>query len=73
MPELYTLLTGLVFGESPRWHDDLLWFSDFGAQDVSAVDLEGKREVISRISGTPMGLGFLPDGRLQSISASFTL
>ncbi len=68
MPELQTLLTGLAFGESPRWHNGRLWFSDFGAQDVSAVDLAGKEEVIARISGAPMGLGFLPDGRLLIVS-----
>ena len=36
MPELHTLLTGLAFGESPRWQNDRLWFSDFGAQEVWA-------------------------------------
>lgn len=25
------LLSGLAFGESPRWHDGLLWVSDWGA------------------------------------------
>src|SRR5207253_2213326 len=45
-----------------------LWFSDFGAQEVVAVDLEGKKEVIARIASTPMGLGFLPDGRLLIVS-----
>jgi len=68
MPELQTLLTGLAFGESPRWHNGRLWFSDFGAQEVVAVDLEGKSEVIAPISGAPMGLGFLPDGRLLIVS-----
>jgi sugar lactone lactonase YvrE len=68
MPEIHTLMTGLAFGESPRWHTDRLWFSDFGAQEVGAVDLEGKSEVIARIPGTPMGLGFLPDGRLLIVS-----
>src|SRR5437588_11995130 len=68
MPQLQTLMTGLAFGESPRWHNGRLWFSDFGAQEVVAVDLEGKSEVIARIQGTPMGLGFLPDGRLLIIS-----
>jgi sugar lactone lactonase YvrE len=63
-----TLATGLVFGESPRWHAERLWFVDFGAQEVGAVDLEGRQEVIGRISGTPMGLGFLPDGRLLIVS-----
>src|SRR5215471_19225482 len=68
MPQLQTLLTGLAFGESPRWHDGRLWFSDFGAQEVVAVDLEGNKEVIARVPGTPMGLGFLPVGRLLIVS-----
>jgi sugar lactone lactonase YvrE len=68
MPELQTLMTGLAFGESPRWHNDRLWFSDFGAQEVVAVDLSGKSEVIAHIPGTPMGLGFLPDERLLIVS-----
>ena len=68
MPELHTLLTGLAFGESPRWYNGRLWFSDFGAQEVVAVDLSGKKEVIARVPGTPMGLGFLPDGRLLIVS-----
>lgn len=69
MPELQTLMTGLVFGESPRWHDDRLWFSDMGAQQVVAVDLEGNSEVIARVPAMPMGIGWLPDGRLLIVSA----
>jgi sugar lactone lactonase YvrE len=68
MSELHPLLTGLAFGESPRWHNGRLWFSDFGAQEVGAVDLSGKQEVIARIAGAPMGLGFLPDGHLLIVS-----
>ncbi|OLB32166.1 MAG: gluconolaconase, partial [Ktedonobacter sp. 13_2_20CM_53_11] len=69
MPELQTLMTGLAFGESPRWHDDRLWFSDWGAQEVIAVDLEGKSEVITRIQSFPFCIDFLPDGRLLVVSA----
>jgi sugar lactone lactonase YvrE len=63
------LLTGLVSGESPRWGDGRLWFSDFGAGEVVAVDLEGRSEVIAAVPGMPMGLGVLPDGRLLAVSA----
>ena len=49
MPELQTLITGIVFGEAPRWHDNRLWFSDWGTQEVVAVDLEDKSEVIVRM------------------------
>jgi sugar lactone lactonase YvrE len=69
MPELQTLLTGLVFGESPRWHDGRLWFSDMGAHEVAAVDLAGNSEVIARVPAMPMGTGWLPDGRLLIVSA----
>src|SRR5260370_26984602 len=69
MSELHTLITGLVFGESPRWHDDRLWFSDWGAQEVIAVDLSGKREVITHIQSFPFCIDFLPDGRLLVVSA----
>jgi sugar lactone lactonase YvrE len=69
------LLTGLAFGESlrwhesPRWHEGRLWFSDFGSREVVAVDLDGNSEVVARVPGMPMGLGFLPDGNLLAVSA----
>jgi sugar lactone lactonase YvrE len=69
MPEPHVLLTGLVFGESPRWRDGRLWFSDFGANQLLTVDLEGNSEVVAAVPGMPMGLGFLPDGRLLVVSA----
>lgn len=66
MPTPQALLTGLVFGETPRWHDDRLWFSDMGAGEVVAVDLAGEREVVARVS--TLGIDFLPDGRLLIVS-----
>jgi sugar lactone lactonase YvrE len=69
MPDLHTLLTGLAFGESPRWHEDRLWLSDMGTKEVVAVDLEGNSEVIARIPGMPMGTGWLPDGRMLIVSS----
>jgi sugar lactone lactonase YvrE len=70
MPELHILMSGLVFPESPRWHEDRLWFSDWGAHEVLAVDLEGKSEVIARVPSLPMCIDRLPDGRLLIVSAS---
>jgi len=73
-PELKTLLTGLAMGESPRWHEGRLWFSDWGAQEIVAVDLDGRSEVVVR---TPFGLPFcidwLPDGRLLIVSGRESL
>ncbi|HZB36295.1 MAG TPA: hypothetical protein VE440_09530 [Gaiellaceae bacterium] len=59
------LLEGLAIGESPRWHDGRLWFSNWGAGEIIAVDLDGNSEVAGR---GPEGLGWatnwLPDGRM---------
>jgi sugar lactone lactonase YvrE len=70
LPEVQTLRTGIAFGESPRWHDGRLWFSDWGAQEIIAVDPEGKSEVIVRVPfpSIPMCIDFLPDGRLLIVS-----
>lgn len=63
------LLTGLGFGESPRWHQGRVWFSNWGKQEVVAVDLEGKAEIMARVSTTiPFCIDFLPDGRLLIVS-----
>jgi len=70
IPELQTLMTGLVLGESPRWRDDRLWFSDWGAHEVIAVDLAGKSEVIVRVPSFPFSIDWLPDGRLLIVSGN---
>jgi sugar lactone lactonase YvrE len=67
---LHKLLAGLAFGESPRWHDGRLWFVDFGAHEVGAVDLQGKKELVDRLPDMPMGIDFLPGGRLLIVSVN---
>ncbi|NQV58944.1 MAG: SMP-30/gluconolactonase/LRE family protein [Alphaproteobacteria bacterium] len=62
------LLDDLTFPEGPRWHDGRLWFSDFYAHEVVAVDIAGKRETIVEVPGQPSGLGWTPDGRLLVVS-----
>jgi len=69
MPESQVLMTGVVFGEQPRWHEDRLWFSDWGTREVIAVDLEGTSEVILRAPSFPCCVDWLPDGRLLVVSA----
>ena len=68
MAEFTTLLSDLVLVESPRWHDDRLVFSDWGAGEVIAVDLDGKHEVITNIDAMPFCLDRLPDGRLLVVA-----
>jgi sugar lactone lactonase YvrE len=71
MPKVQTLLTGLAFGESSRWHEGRLWFADWGAQEIIAVNLEGKSEVIVKVSfpSFPMCFDWLPDGQLLIVSS----
>src|SRR5258705_5957644 len=68
VPGVRTLMTGLMFGESPRWHDGRFWVSDWVAHEVIAVDLEGKSEVVVREPSIPLCFDFLPDGRLVIMS-----
>jgi sugar lactone lactonase YvrE len=69
VPELRTLMTGLAFGESPRWHEGRLWLCNWGAQEIVAVDLDGDSEVVLRVATTlPFCIDWLPDGRLLIVS-----
>jgi sugar lactone lactonase YvrE len=70
VPEPQTLMSGLAFPESPRWHDGRVWVSDWGAGEVIAVDLEGESEVVVRHPSFPMCIDWLPDGRLLIVSSS---
>jgi sugar lactone lactonase YvrE len=69
MPELRTLMTGISFGESPRWHEGRLWFSDWGAEELIAVDLDGASEVVAQVHSFPFCIDWLADGTLLVVSA----
>lgn len=64
-----TLMSGISFGESPRWHDGRLWFADWAAEELLAVDLDGNHELITEVHSFPFSLDWLPDGRLVVVSA----
>jgi sugar lactone lactonase YvrE len=64
------LLEGVVFGESPRWHDGRLWFSDCGANQVIALGLDGSHEVRVTDPSFPMCIDFPPDGRLLVVDSA---
>jgi sugar lactone lactonase YvrE len=64
------LLEGIVFGESPRWHDGRVWFSDWGAHQVIAVAPDGLAEVVVSVPSFPMCIDFLPDGRLLVVDSA---
>ncbi len=68
MADISTVLTGVDFGEGPRWHDGRLWFSDFYRGGVFALDSDGNAERRLTIDDRPSGLGWLPDGTLLVVS-----
>lgn len=65
-PEI--LLEGLLFPESPRWHDNKLWFSDMDGYKVMTVDMSGITETIIKRPNRLSGLGWLPDDTLLIVS-----
>jgi sugar lactone lactonase YvrE len=63
------LLGGLAFGESPRWRNGRLWFANWGAKEIIAVDPEGVSEVMLRVPTTlPFSVDWTVDGRLLIVS-----
>jgi len=68
-PEVRILMSGVAMGESPRWHQDCLWFSDWGAQEIIAVDIDGRSKVAVAVPfALPFCIDWLPDGRLLIVS-----
>jgi sugar lactone lactonase YvrE len=58
------LLSDLVVGESPRWHDDRLWFCHWREAEIVAVDGAGNSEVVTHDpASSPHSIEWLPDGR----------
>lgn len=70
MNEPRVLISGLSFGESPRWHDGRLWFADWGAEQLIAVDLDGAAELVARVHSFPFCIDWLPTGELLVVSAA---
>jgi sugar lactone lactonase YvrE len=62
------LRSGLGLVESPRWHDGRLWFSDWIAGEVIAIDDAGRSELVVRHTSLPLCFDFLPDGRPVLVS-----
>jgi len=63
-----TLLTGIAMGESPRWHGDRLWFSDWGARQIVVVRHDGQREITDVPFELPFCIDWLHDDRLLIVA-----
>jgi sugar lactone lactonase YvrE len=65
MAEPKVLLSDVVLGESARWHDGRLWFSDWGTGQIIRLDDRAKA-VVATVDAMPFCFDWLPDGRLVS-------
>ncbi|MCK9877329.1 SMP-30/gluconolactonase/LRE family protein [Frankia sp. Ag45/Mut15] len=64
-----TVVADLHFAESPRWHENRLWFSDFfGGRVASVLPSGSDLRIEALVPAQPSGLGWLPDGRLLIVS-----
>jgi len=60
---------GFAYAEDPRWRDGWLYFSDMYGGKVHRVNPGGRVETVLDLgSGTPSGLGFMPNGDLLFVS-----
>jgi sugar lactone lactonase YvrE len=68
--EARVLLSGLAFPESPRWRDGRLWVCNWGAQEIVAVDPEGRSEAVlpAPTASLPFSVDWLHDGRMLIVA-----
>jgi sugar lactone lactonase YvrE len=70
MDECRVLVDGRGLVEAPRWHEGRLYFSDWTAGEVVAVDSAGHVEVVARVRSFPLCSAWAPDGRLLVVSSA---
>lgn len=64
LPNKY-LTDGLLFGESPRYHDGKLYVSDMIGKKIYAIDIQtGQKEVLLDVPQQPNGMHLHPYGTL---------
>jgi len=63
------VLDGLGIPESPRWHDDRLWFCNWTTGDIVVLGADRVAEVAAHVETTvPYSIDWLPDGTLVVVS-----
>ena len=68
-PNVRTLLTGLVVGESPRWHQGRLWLLDSGRGRIGYLDPQrGRFEPVAFCPGYARGLALHGDFAVIGLS-----
>lgn len=63
------LVDGRGLVESPRWHVDRWYVSDWSAGEVLAIGPDGGVEVAARVDSLPLCTAWHPDGRMLIVSS----
>lgn len=64
-PSPTPLATGLLFGESPRFKDGVLYISDMTGRAIYIIDIVSReKQVLTEMENQPNGICFAPDGSL---------
>lgn len=63
------LLNDLVMGESVRWHDGHVWFSDWVPGEIIRLDGD-KATVVTQLTGMPLCFDWTPSGELLVLAGS---
>jgi sugar lactone lactonase YvrE len=64
------LMDGILFGESIRWHEGQVWFSDWAAGQVIRLEPGGDHEVVLRVESFPLCFDFAPDGSILVVDSA---
>lgn len=64
------IMDGLGFGESLRWHDGRLWFSNWATQEVTTISPAGTLKGVLHAPSFPFCFDWLPDGQLLVVSGN---
>lgn len=58
------LASGFGLLESPRWHDQHLYFADWTTGQIRSVTPEGDTKIVLEHQSLPLCFDFHPDGML---------
>ncbi|WP_299004026.1 SMP-30/gluconolactonase/LRE family protein [uncultured Shewanella sp.] len=68
MAQVKSVIKGLCYPESPRWHQGELWFTDVFLGEIKVLDSHNKVRVEAGYDGVLSGIGWMPNGDFCAVS-----
>lgn len=70
-PRLELIAADITFGESPRWHDGLIWLCDWIDGEVRSIDVAGTNLTVhAHVTGFPICIDWALAGTLIIVDGS---